>query len=103
MAYTREAETAVLRHLDKQGRTTLEELMRALSRLTFNQVFCAVDRLSRAGSIVLQRQTRFDYILSRRLPPTHELHVNTKENDYGAANKTPHPEGPSRQSNRIDR
>jgi hypothetical protein len=103
MAYARQAETAVLRHLDKQGRVTLEELIRALGRFTFNQVFCAVDRLSREGSIVLQRQTRFDYILARRPSSTHTLRVITEENDHGATNKTHHPEGPFRQSNRIDR
>jgi hypothetical protein len=59
-----EVETAVLRHLDEQGSCTIEELFRALSRFTLNQVFFAIDRLSRGGRVSLRHPTRFAYLVS---------------------------------------
>jgi DNA-binding transcriptional regulator PaaX len=84
MACAREAETAVLQHVNKEGTVTLEELIRALRQFTFNQVFFAVDRLSREGRIVLKRQPRFDYILSQSGSYTQRLGFTTEGKDYGA-------------------
>jgi hypothetical protein len=44
-----EVETAILRYLAEQGSRTSEELFRSLSHFTLNQVFFAIDRLSRDG------------------------------------------------------
>lgn len=35
-----------------------------LSRFTLNQLFFAIDRLSREGKIILQQPTRFAYLVS---------------------------------------
>jgi hypothetical protein len=59
-----EVETAILRHLDEQKSCTIEELIRALSRFTFNQVFFAIDRLSRDGRISLRHPSPFNYLVS---------------------------------------
>ena len=64
MAYAREAETALLQHLDERGTVTMEEAIRHLRHLTFNQVFLAVDRLSREGKIYLARPTPSGYAIS---------------------------------------
>ena len=48
------AETAVLTLLERQAPKTFEELM-ALSGLSASQVLLVVDRLSRAGTVVLRK------------------------------------------------
>ncbi len=53
------AETAVLTLLERQAPQTFEELM-VLSGLSASQVVLVVDRLSRAGTVVL-RKTGPDY------------------------------------------
>jgi hypothetical protein len=65
-----EVETAILRHLDGQESCTIEELFRALSRFTFNQIFSAIDRLSRDGRVSLRHPTPFTYLVSAASPGT---------------------------------
>ena len=48
------AETRLLAVLDRQAPQTFEELM-VLSGLSASQVLLVVDRLSRAGSVVLRK------------------------------------------------
>ncbi len=66
-----EVEKAILRHLDERGPCTIEELIRALSRFTFNQVFSAVDRLSLEGKVRgLRHPTESAYHISATGPGT---------------------------------
>lgn len=64
MNHTPEVEAAILRHVNAYGSSTIEELFRALSRFTLNQVFFAIDRLSRDGRVSLRRPTRDTYLVS---------------------------------------
>ena len=64
MANAYAVESAICRHLEEHGSSTMEELFRSLSRFTLNQVFFAIDRLSREGKISLRHPTRFAYLVS---------------------------------------
>jgi hypothetical protein len=65
-----EVEPAILRYLAEQGSCTSEELFRALSHFTLNQVFFAIDRLSRDGRVSLRHPTRCDYLVSTAISGT---------------------------------
>jgi hypothetical protein len=45
-------------------------LFRALSHFTFNQIFSAIDRLSRDGRVRLQHPTPFTYLVTATRPGT---------------------------------
>lgn len=64
MTHAYAVEAAILQHLEEHGSSTMEALFRSLSRFTINQVFFAIDRLSREGKVSLQQPTRFAYIVS---------------------------------------
>ena len=53
----------------------MDGLVRALSSFTWNQVFLAVARLSREGTLALRRRTTYDYLVARGVPdsPSREL------------------------------
>jgi hypothetical protein len=68
-----EVEAAVLRHLGQQRSCTMEELCRATSCFTLNQVFLAIDRLSRNGKISLRHPSRFTYLISAAVSNTDPL------------------------------
>jgi hypothetical protein len=71
MHQTDTLESAIHQELARVGTCTLEELNERLPYSSWNQVFSAVDRLSRAGTVTLQRPDSSDYILSlvpRRSP-----------------------------------
>ena len=57
-------ESAIRQELARVGACTLEELNERLPYSSWNQVFAAVDRLNRAGTVTLQRPDSSDYILS---------------------------------------
>jgi hypothetical protein len=57
-----EAMVLNLLHLDKSMK--LEQLISLLPQLSWNQVFCCVDQLSRRGEIILLRRG-FDYEIAR--------------------------------------
>lgn len=59
-----EVETAVVQHLEAQGSCTIEALVHSLSPFTFNQIFFAIDRLSRERKVSLRHPTRFAYLVS---------------------------------------
>ena len=67
MRHTDSLELAIRQELDRVGTCTLEELNERLPYSSWNQVFSAVDRLNRAGTVTLQRPDSSGYILSR--PP----------------------------------
>lgn len=54
-------EALVLRLLNREGSATIEELMQ-LSRMSWEQVFGLIDRLSRSGSVRLTRVGRDYYV-----------------------------------------
>ena len=73
MLRTDALESAIRQELAQVSTCTLEELNERLPYYSWNQVFSAVDRLSRAGTVTLQRQDSSDYTLrSHRVdPPRH--------------------------------
>jgi DNA-binding transcriptional regulator PaaX len=56
-------ESLVLGALESGGSLTIEEVIASLPELTWNEVFNAIDRLSRNGTITLRRHG-FGYELS---------------------------------------
>ena len=57
-------EGLITRELTRHGACTLERLAQQLQGCTWNQVFMAVDILSRRGVIVLRPLPRFQYMVS---------------------------------------
>lgn len=57
-------EELITRELNRRGTCTLELLAQRLQTCTWNQVFMAVDTLSRKGAIVLRPLPRFQYLVS---------------------------------------
>ena len=55
----------VLQELEQRGNCTMEELIHNLPEYSWNQVFTAVDRLSREGAPMVKYSSRVD-----RLPPS---------------------------------
>jgi hypothetical protein len=64
MAGTGEVEKAILGDLARRGPCSIEEMVTHLPGYTWNQVFSAVDRLSRDGKVTLQHPSRFGYHIS---------------------------------------
>lgn len=58
-------DSEILAELKRLGTCTFSELGTALPAYTWNQVFGAVDRLSREGRLRLTRNGRFDYRISK--------------------------------------
>jgi len=73
--------------LEEHGPCTLEALAHKLPVCSWNQVFMAVDALSRDGAITLRPQARFQYLVS--LAPSHPqaLHVDAIRSLPGARQK----------------
>lgn len=57
-------QSAVLQQLARLDACSLDELVQALPAYSWNQIFSAVDRLSRAGKLTVRHTSRFDYLLS---------------------------------------
>lgn len=57
-------EGLITRELTRRGACTMEALAQQLTTCTWNQVFMAVDILSRKGTIVLRHLPRFQYMVS---------------------------------------
>ncbi len=56
--------SAILHILNERGCATLEALVQALPRFTWNKVFLTVDQLSREGKVILRHPTPFEYVVS---------------------------------------
>lgn len=56
-------ETVIMSHLSRHPSVTLDDLIEHVPQLTWNQIFHAVDGLTRAGTVVARR-IRFQYELS---------------------------------------
>ncbi len=55
---------AILHDLTAHGTCQVEDMLERLAGFTWNQVFSAIDRLSRDGTLALQRSARFGYEIS---------------------------------------
>lgn len=72
MAETTSAvDLAIYRNLDGNGPCTFDELVSRLSTYSWAQVFSAVDRLSREGTILVSRTRGVDYVISNRAGSSH--------------------------------
>ena len=61
----------IYRQVDGIGPCTFDELVRRLSTYSWAQVFSAVDRLSREGTLTVSRTRCFGYVVSiGPAPPT---------------------------------
>ncbi len=54
----------VLREIERQAPCTLDELIRALPAYSWNQVFLAVDDLTRRNVLMIHRGARSDYLIT---------------------------------------
>lgn len=66
MVSTDRVETTILHELEQLGPCGFDELVRSRPDLSWNQIFEAVDFLSRSGSVTLQKRSRFNYLISLR-------------------------------------
>jgi hypothetical protein len=63
-----EIASTLLQELERLGPCTPEELVQRLPAYTWNQVFAALDQLSRDGRLILRHPSRFEYLISLSLP-----------------------------------
>lgn len=59
-----ESDSVICDEVTRLGSCTLDELIQRLPDYSWAQVFAAVDRLSRRGTVTLSRATGFGYVLS---------------------------------------
>lgn len=64
MTCAREIEKNVLQDLEQRGPCSIEEMVKRLPGYTWNQVFAAVDRLSRDAKVALRHPSPFEYQIS---------------------------------------
>lgn len=75
MVHTGNVEADILLNLERHGSCSIEDMLSHLPGYTWNQVFGAVDRLTRCARVSLRRPSRFGYELSLvRAPETHRSH-----------------------------
>lgn len=58
----RDTKNLIIDELTKHGPCSLESLAKRMRSCTWNQLFSAMDELSRERQITLQPHTRFDYM-----------------------------------------
>lgn len=61
---TQDVDQAIIEELTALGACQVEEMVERLTGFTWNQVFAAIDRLSRDGTLALQHPARFGYEIS---------------------------------------
>jgi hypothetical protein len=61
---TQEIDQAIIQELKVFGACQVEDVVERLTGFTWNQMFAAIDRLSRNGTLALQRPGRFGYEIS---------------------------------------
>jgi hypothetical protein len=66
-------DSVISREVTRLGSCTLDELAQRLPDYSWGQVFSAVDRLSRAGTVTLQRPRSSGYIISLSADRSAEL------------------------------
>ncbi|MBM4124241.1 MAG: hypothetical protein FJ246_04710 [Nitrospira sp.] len=60
----RNIDSAIMLRLERQGACNLDELIQAFPGYAWNQMFAAIDRLSRSGAVTLQPLPPRDYLVS---------------------------------------
>lgn len=68
MAQAYAIESAIYQQLDRIGTCSLDELATLLPGYSWAQVFAAVDRLTREGTVILQHPAPSHYLLSLAPP-----------------------------------
>ena len=63
-AYDPSVDSAIFHEVTSLVSCTIDELVQRLPTYSWAQVFAAVDRLSRRGTLMLSRTSRFGYVLS---------------------------------------
>lgn len=63
-AYAPSIDSAIFHEVTSLVSCTIDELVQRLPTYSWAQVFAAVDRLSRQGTLRLSRASRFGYVLS---------------------------------------
>jgi hypothetical protein len=63
------AEKNLVRELGQRRTATLDELVAALPQHSWSQIFLAVDRLSRNGTLTLTHPDRLHYVVALAAPP----------------------------------
>ncbi|MGA6829324.1 hypothetical protein ACO9S2_17170 [Nitrospira sp. NS4] len=61
MMRAQDIDQAIIHDLTAHGTCQVEDILRRLTGFTWNQVFSAIDRMSRDGRLALQRSARFGY------------------------------------------
>lgn len=64
-------DSVMCRKITSIGTCTLDELVRRLSTYSWAQVFSAVDRLSRQGTLSVSRMRGVDYVVIHRAGSSH--------------------------------
>lgn len=64
MMRAQDIDQAIIHDLTAHGTCQVEDMVERLAGFTWNQVFSAIDRLSRDGILALQRPARFGYEIS---------------------------------------
>lgn len=64
MMHAQDIDQAILHDLTAHGSCQVDDMVERLAGFTWNQVFSAIDRLSRDGTVALQRPARFGYEIS---------------------------------------
>jgi hypothetical protein len=64
MMRAHDVDQAIIHDLTAHGTCQVEGMVERLAGFTWNQVFSAIDRLSRDGTLALQRPARFGYEIS---------------------------------------
>jgi hypothetical protein len=58
------AEGTIIRELGQRGTATFDELVSALPQLSWSQIFLAVDRLSRTGTLSVRHDDGLHYVVT---------------------------------------
>lgn len=64
MMRAQDIDQAIVHDLTARGTCQVDDMVERLAGFTWNQVFSAIDRLSRDGTLALQRPARFGYEIS---------------------------------------
>lgn len=64
MMRAQDIDQAIIHDLTAHGACQVEDMVERLEGFTWNQVFSAIDRLSRDGTLALHRPARFSYEIS---------------------------------------
>lgn len=64
MMHVQDIDQAIIDDLTAHGTCQVEDMVKRMAGFSWNQVFSAIDRLSRDGILALQRPARFGYEIS---------------------------------------